>query len=138
MRIQNVGAKCALWSTGFNGALGGMGRLRSRAGYSGGGWKGGWALSYVFSNISEFPKIAPNKSFGNSWNSSSVKFAIIDNKFRFTCGESDQYWNFVKSRNIMTRIKGAFSENSVIQESAWNNTKRIGEVKIHKSRGKGE
>ena len=133
MRIQNVGAECALWSTGFNGALGGIGRLRSRAGYS-----GGWALSYVFSKISEFPKIAPNKSFGNSWNSSSVKFAIIDNKFRFTCGESDQYWNFVKSRNIMTRIKGAFSENSVIQESAGNNTKLIGVVKIHKSRGKGE
>ena len=101
-------------------------------------WKGGWALGYVFSKISEFPKILPNKSFGNSWDSSYVKFAIVDNKFRFTCGESDQYWNIVKSRNIMTRIKGAFSENSVIQESAGNNTKWIGEVKIHKSKGKGE
>ena len=35
-------------------------------GVFGGGVEGGWALSYVFSKISEFPKIAPNKSFGNS------------------------------------------------------------------------
>ena len=45
--------------------LGGWGTCGPGRGI-GGGVEGGWALSYVFSKISEFPKIAPNKSFGNS------------------------------------------------------------------------
>ena len=55
-------------------------------------WKGDWVLGYVstqiwdFPNISLFPKILSVKSFGNSWDNSYTKFAILDITFRFTCG----------------------------------------------------
>ena len=39
-----------------------------------------------FSSISWFPKM-----WGNSRGNSSAKFAVVDIKFRFTCGESDLY-----------------------------------------------
>ena len=31
---------------------------------------------------------------------------ILDIKFRFTCDESDLFYNFLKFQNIMTRIVG--------------------------------
>ena len=46
------------------------------------------------------------KSFGNSGGNSYTKFAILDIKFPFTCGESDLYYNIVKFQYIMTRIVG--------------------------------
>ena len=39
-----------------------------------------------FPNISLFPKILSFKSLGNLWGNSYTKFAILDIKFRFTCG----------------------------------------------------
>ena len=73
-------------------------------------WKGDWGLGYVFTqiwdfrNISLFPKILSLKLFGNSWGNSYTKFAILDITFRFTCGESDLYYNIAKFQNIMTKI----------------------------------
>ena len=55
---------------------------------------GGYVFTQIwnFSNISEFPNIPKIlKSFGNSWGNSYTKFAILDIKFRFTCGESGLY-----------------------------------------------
>ena len=46
------------------------------------------------------------KPFGNSWGNLYTKFAILDIKFCFTCGESELYWNIAKFPNIMTRIEG--------------------------------
>ena len=57
-----------------------------------GGGGGVWALGYVsaqiwdFPNISLFAKIWILKSFDNSRDVAQTKFAIIDIKFRFTCG----------------------------------------------------
>ena len=60
-------------------------------------WIGGWALGYVstqiwdFPNISLFPKILDLKWLGNSLGNLYTKFAILDIKFRLTCGETDLY-----------------------------------------------
>ena len=35
------------------------------------------------------------KSFGNSWDNSYIKFAILDIKVRFTFGESDLYYKVI-------------------------------------------
>ena len=94
-------------------------------------WKGDWALAYVssrdFSSISQFPrilslffflcghlarppivenaaKILSLTLFRNSWGNSYTKFAILDIKFRFTCGDADLYQNTVKFQHIITRI----------------------------------
>ena len=72
--------------------------------------KADYALGYVstqiwyFSDISQFPKILSLKSFGNLFGNSYIKFAILDIKVPFTCGESDLYWNIVKFQNFLTRI----------------------------------
>ena len=90
-----------------------------------------WALAYVssrdFSSISQFPrilslffflcghlarppivenaaKILSLTLFRNSWGNSYTKFAILDIKFRFTCGDADLYQNTVKFQHIITRI----------------------------------
>ena len=51
-----------------------------------------------------FPKNLSLKSFGNSWNNSYTKFAMLDIKFRFTCGESNLCQHNLKFQNIMTKI----------------------------------
>ena len=38
------------------------------------------------------------------WGNSYAKFAILDIKFPFTCGEWDLYYNIAKFQNIATRI----------------------------------
>ena len=52
------------------------------------------------------------KLFGNSWGNSYTKFAIVDIKFRFTCGESDLYQIIVKFQNIKTSIVGIYVKTS--------------------------
>ena len=43
---------------------------------------------------------------GSSSGNSYTKFVIIGMKFRFTCGQSDLYSNFLKSLIIMANIAG--------------------------------
>ena len=54
----------------------------------------------TFLNITVFLK-----SFFNFWENSYTKFAILDNKFRFTCGELELEMckNVVKLQSIMTK-----------------------------------
>ena len=49
-----------------------------------------------FCSISWFSKILSFKLFGNSWGNSNAKFAKLDIKFPFTCGESDMHFKYCK------------------------------------------
>ena len=74
-----------------------------------------WAIGCIsthiwhFSNIFSFPKILTLKSFGNSWGNPCTKFVMLDIKYRFTCGDSDQSEIIKKCQNIMTWIIWKFS-----------------------------
>ena len=57
-------------------------------------------IFWIFPNFLRSEVISCSATRDNSY----TKYAILDIKFRFTCGESDPYSNIVKFQNIMTSI----------------------------------